>query len=56
MLTYRAHLSPQEVRRLTLFKWRYSLEGRGFSHPDIQRLVFTKWRVQVHLGVRAPQR
>jgi len=39
----RAVLSAQDVRRLTLFKWRYSLESAGFSSHQAERLLFLKW-------------
>lgn len=36
-------LTSQDVRRLTLFKWRYSLESAGFSTREAKRLLFLKW-------------
>jgi hypothetical protein len=39
----RAALTAQDVRRLTLFKWRYSLESAGFSSHQAERLLFLKW-------------
>ena len=39
----RAVLTAQDVRRLTLFKWRYSLESAGFSSRQAERLLFLKW-------------
>ena len=39
----RAVLTAQDVRRLTLFKWRYSLESAGFSSPQAEHLLFLKW-------------
>ena len=39
----RAVLTAQDVRRLTLFKWRYSLESAGFSSHQAERLLFLKW-------------
>ena len=39
----RAVLSAQDVRRLTLFKWRYSLESAGFSSHQAEQLLFLKW-------------
>jgi hypothetical protein len=39
----RAALTAQDVRRLTLFKWRYSLESAGFSSNQAERLLFLKW-------------
>jgi hypothetical protein len=38
-----AALSAQDVRRLTLFKWRYSLESAGFSSRQAAHLLFLKW-------------
>jgi hypothetical protein len=39
----RAVLSAHDVRRLTLFKWRYSLESAGFSSHQAECLLFLKW-------------
>lgn len=39
----RAALTAQDVRRLTLFKWRYSLESAGFSSRQAAHLLFLKW-------------
>ena len=39
----RAMLTAQDVRRLTLFKWRYSLESAGFSSHQAEHLLFLKW-------------
>lgn len=39
----RAVLTAQDVRRLTLFKWRYSLESAGFSSHQAERLLFLRW-------------
>jgi hypothetical protein len=39
----RAALTAQDVRRLTLFKWRYSLESAGFSSRQAGHLLFLKW-------------
>jgi hypothetical protein len=39
----RAVLTAQDVRRLTLFKWRYSLESAGFSANQAEHLLFLKW-------------
>jgi hypothetical protein len=39
----RAALTAQDVRRLTLFKWRYSLESAGFSSRQASHLLFLKW-------------
>lgn len=41
----RANLTATDVRRLTLFKWRYSLESAGFTSREAQHLLFTKWRL-----------
>jgi hypothetical protein len=37
------HLSPAELHRLTLFKWRYTLESFGFSEWQVDQLVFLTW-------------
>jgi hypothetical protein len=42
-------LSPADLQRLTLFKWRYSLEAQGFSSPECDGLLFLRW-----LRVRRP--
>ena len=39
----RPPLTSEDVRRLTLYKWRYSLESSGFSTPEIGHLLFLKW-------------
>ena len=39
----RAALTAQDVRRLTLFKWRYSLESAGFTSRQAAQLLFLKW-------------
>lgn len=36
-------LSLLEQHRLTLFKWRYSLESLGFAAHEIQSLMFLTW-------------
>jgi hypothetical protein len=36
-------LSAQDVWRLTLYKWRYSLESHGFSTEQARRLLFLRW-------------
>ena len=41
--TLRVALTAQDVRRLTLFKWRYSLESAGFSSRQAAHLLFLKW-------------
>jgi len=41
-----AILTPQELRRLTHFKHRYTLQSQGFTREEIDRLLFTKWLVQ----------
>lgn len=42
----RPALAAQEVRQLTLFKWRYTLESTGFTRQQSERLLFWKWMVQ----------
>ena len=39
----RPPLTSEDVRRLTLYKWRYSLESFGFSTAEIGHLLFLKW-------------
>jgi hypothetical protein len=46
----RGILCAADVRRLTLFKWRYSLESAGFSTPQAEQLLFLKW-----LNARRPE-
>jgi len=36
-------LSATELHRLTLYKWRYSLEALGFGPEQAQSLMFLKW-------------
>jgi hypothetical protein len=36
-------LSRAELHRLTLFKWRYTLESYGFSDWQVDNLVFLTW-------------
>lgn len=36
-------LSPADVQRLTLFKWRYALEAQGFNAPECAHLIFLRW-------------
>ena len=36
-------LTPLELHRLTLYKWRYSLEAFGFAPDQVSQLVFLKW-------------
>lgn len=36
-------LTPHEYHRLTLFKWRYSLEFIGFTRAQAGRLLFLRW-------------
>jgi hypothetical protein len=35
--------TAREIRALTLFKWRYSLETAGFSSQEAGRVLFLKW-------------
>ena len=37
------HLSSHELYRLTLYKWRYSLEAFGFAADQVRDLMFLKW-------------
>lgn len=36
-------LTQQDVRRLSIWKMRYSLESRGFTRAEAKRLVFMRW-------------
>jgi hypothetical protein len=36
-------LSAAELHRLTLFKWRYTLESYGFSDWEVDQLLFLTW-------------
>lgn len=36
-------LTADELWRLTLYKWRYSLESQGFSADQTRHLLFLKW-------------
>jgi hypothetical protein len=36
-------LSATELHRLTLYKWRYSLEALGFGPEQARNLMFLKW-------------
>lgn len=45
MLSDPAALSPAEITRLTLFKWRYMCLAYGFKGADVPRLVFARWLV-----------
>jgi hypothetical protein len=38
-----AYLSPDELWRLTLYKWRYTLESDGFSRDQAAHLLFLRW-------------
>jgi hypothetical protein len=42
-LLARGFLSAEELYRLTLYKWRYSLEAYGFSPEQVRKLMFLKW-------------
>jgi hypothetical protein len=44
-IAQRPSLTATDVRRLTLFKWRYSLETAGFSRAEAAHLLFLKWRL-----------
>ena len=37
------HLSKQDRYRLTLYKWRYTLEAVGFEGDEVGGLMFVKW-------------
>ena len=36
-------LTADELYRLTLYKWRYSLEAYGFDALEVRELMFLKW-------------
>ena len=36
-------LTSQDMRRLTLYKWRYALESAGFTADQANRLMFLRW-------------
>lgn len=36
-------LTSQDMRRLTLYKWRYALESAGFTSDQANRLMFLRW-------------
>lgn len=46
------YLTRQDVKRLTNYKWRYSLESHGFSSEQAARLLFMKW-LYYHGSVRS---
>jgi hypothetical protein len=37
------HLSKLELHRLTLYKWRYTLESLGFVGSQVNELMFLRW-------------
>jgi hypothetical protein len=43
MLRIHLSLSRSEIRRLTLFKWRYTLESAGLTSEQADHLLFLKW-------------
>lgn len=36
-------LTATDVRRLTLYKWRYSLRSAGFTAREAAHLLFLRW-------------
>jgi hypothetical protein len=38
-----ARLGRAELHRLTLFKWRYTLESLGFGPREVEDLLFLTW-------------
>ena len=38
-----AYLTADELWRLTLYKWRYTLESDGFSRDQAAHLLFLRW-------------
>jgi hypothetical protein len=43
LLRLHLSLSRTEIRKLTLFKWRYTLETAGFTPEQAEHLLFLKW-------------
>ena len=43
-------LTATDVRRLTLWKWRYSLESDGFTTQEARRLLFWRWYARNRLA------
>ena len=41
--TVRPPLTQEDIRRLTLYKWRYSLESSGFTAEQVGHLLFLNW-------------
>ncbi len=39
----RYKLTARDVRQLTLYKWRYSLESAGYTTHQAEHLLFLKW-------------
>jgi len=37
------HLNAAELHRLTLYKWRYTLESLGFQDWQVHELMFLTW-------------
>jgi hypothetical protein len=37
------HLNTLELHRLTLYKWRYTLESLGFRDWQVDELMFLRW-------------
>ncbi|MBA2448656.1 MAG: hypothetical protein H0V51_11590 [Chloroflexi bacterium] len=48
----RPALTQEDIRRLTLYKWRYSLESCGFTTDQVGHLLFLKWLFAASAGVR----
>lgn len=38
-------LTATDVKRLTLWKWVYTLESAGFSRQEAGRLLWLRWLV-----------
>lgn len=45
-------LTAAQVRALTLFKWRYSLQATGFNRQESERLLFMKWLYATRIANR----
>lgn len=45
-------LTCRDIDRLTLYKWQYTLQTRGFSRAEIRQVQFLKW-LYLHGGVKS---
>lgn len=44
--TQPARLTADEIRRLSAWRRRYSIQAAGFSTLESERILFTRWRVR----------